>query len=181
ASFELFARSPGLRRSASSGAVGPRREPSAGRSVGGFASAPRRRPYESSAPLYATPDRGGQEHSGSHAPGYGGGSFMHKADALHLESRLTERLREHSLASAETRRPYADPRRRPSSQAVSGPPPANKWAPPRHLGADDSYVSHGYQSFLDPRHQDVHSASGQSHAWQERRAAPSATASPCPG
>jgi len=43
------------------------------------------------------------------------GALRHRADALQLESRLTERLREHSLSSAEaTRRPApaaADPRR----------------------------------------------------------------------
>lgn len=115
--YDSFGRSPGMRRSSSATTVGPRGGPglrsnSMTRGGSGFSSAPRRRPYESP-PSYATPERDflgvGRGRSGV------GSGLHHRADALQLESRLTERLREHSLSGTEgaTRRPATgDPRRR---------------------------------------------------------------------
>lgn len=91
-----------------------------------------------------TPERefGGR----SVGPGSGGagGGFQHRADALQLESRLTEKLREHSLSATEgaARRPTGGPRSRMGT---------SMW--PSHSWQEDSYVQHsGYQhSRFDPR------------------------------
>mmetsp|Transcript_117435 Transcript_117435/g.216217 ORF Transcript_117435/g.216217 Transcript_117435/m.216217 type:complete len:639 (-) Transcript_117435:109-2025(-) len=111
--YDSFTRSPGLRRSSSATAVGrggvPGLRSSSMTRGSGFSSAPRRRPYESP-PSYATPER---DYLGG-SRGNPGGSLQHRADALQLESRLTERLREHSLSGTEgaSRRPATgDPRR----------------------------------------------------------------------
>jgi len=104
---DSFTRSPAMRRSSSAASVGPRSgTPSAYKTMPTSSSVPRRR-YESTPPAYATPERG---------------CFRHKADALQLESKLTERLREHSLSSVEaTRRmaPAADSRRQASNWPTS--------------------------------------------------------------
>jgi len=135
AQYDSFNRSPGMRRTSSATSVGgcfgtPVHRP-------GASSVPRRRPYESALqpPSYQSPlDRGASALSG---PAMGSG-VLHRADALQLESRLTERLREHSLSSAEaTRRPSTatgavDPRRRPPS-GYSG----SQWP-------EDSFNQSGY-------------------------------------
>eukprot|EP00931_Biecheleriopsis_adriatica_P006323 TRINITY_DN107739_c0_g1_i1.p1 TRINITY_DN107739_c0_g1~~TRINITY_DN107739_c0_g1_i1.p1 ORF type:complete len:669 (-),score=111.55 TRINITY_DN107739_c0_g1_i1:210-2216(-) len=145
--YDHLSRSPGMRRSASATNIGPRPCPPGGPGLRpGYSAAPRRRPYESGSPVYGTPDR--RDSSASRA---GGLSSFQKADAMQLETRLTERLREHSFASAEpTRRPAADARRRASSQSalVSGPSAA-KYAPPssywdgNRSGSDLQYARGG--------------------------------------
>eukprot|EP00419_Tripos_fusus_P047489 CAMPEP_0172835446 /NCGR_PEP_ID=MMETSP1075-20121228/25769_1 /TAXON_ID=2916 /ORGANISM="Ceratium fusus, Strain PA161109" /LENGTH=576 /DNA_ID=CAMNT_0013678489 /DNA_START=21 /DNA_END=1751 /DNA_ORIENTATION=- len=96
-----FNRSSAMRRSSSAASVGPRSNtPSACKTAPISFSAPRRR-CESTLPAYATPARG---------------RFQHKANASQLESKLTERLREHSRSSFEaTRRMAPAVDRRPKS------------------------------------------------------------------
>eukprot|EP00927_Polykrikos_kofoidii_P036888 TRINITY_DN3109_c0_g2_i1.p1 TRINITY_DN3109_c0_g2~~TRINITY_DN3109_c0_g2_i1.p1 ORF type:complete len:970 (-),score=180.60 TRINITY_DN3109_c0_g2_i1:28-2784(-) len=103
-----YAWSPALRRAASASSVGPRGGgvPTAPLPRSGFTSSvPRRRPYETT-PVRGAEHGGRGDSLGPPARPSSGAALHQRADALQLESRLTERLREHSLSSAEaTRRP----------------------------------------------------------------------------
>merc|ERR1719235_1132731 len=117
AGYDAFPRSPGLRRSNSASAIGSRAAgvnngaPAAGMRSSGFGSAPRRRPYENTS-AYATPERDWEYGARAGLGGYaapGASGHQHRANALELESRLTEKLREHSFSTndAGLRRPGA--------------------------------------------------------------------------
>jgi len=183
AGHDPFARSPGMRRAASSSSIGMRGPGGGGGGAasssqqrpGSTASVPRQRPYDiggTQAPPqqqqqqqqqqhYGTPERDARRFHPAAAPmalpppGGGGpphGSYgnataaqlQHRGEALQLESRLTEKLREHSIMTS-------DQSRRPGSAAGGRRPaaPMQQW--PASPWPDDSFMSGPGQQSMDQR------------------------------
>eukprot|EP00929_Paragymnodinium_shiwhaense_P107009 TRINITY_DN72959_c0_g1_i1.p1 TRINITY_DN72959_c0_g1~~TRINITY_DN72959_c0_g1_i1.p1 ORF type:complete len:765 (-),score=167.98 TRINITY_DN72959_c0_g1_i1:296-2590(-) len=176
-----YGHSPGMRRASSTGAVAHGHRQSHGHASGSsygshgglpgsrgsgggsyaasMAGVPRRRPYDSS-PVRSGLGERADIYGGGPPPRPGSGGMMpqQRTDALQLESRLTELLREHSLPytshghhDAGMRRPgTADGRSRDALGAFKYGPGSGFGAPAPSLPTDSRYSTPG-QSLHDRR------------------------------